>query len=39
MCKLYLDLGNTYMVGDEIENSCYVKTWNYDTGEKVNVVP
>ena len=26
MRKLYLDLGNTYMVGDEIENR-YVKTW------------
>ena len=27
MRKLYLDLGNTYIVGDEIDNRCYVKTW------------
>ena len=27
MRKLYLDLGHTYMVGDEIENRCYVTTW------------
>ena len=35
MRKLYLDLGNTYIVGDEIENRCYVKNLhgNYDTGE------